>query len=104
MQKNYWSAQPVLKRRRVLVAAAAAALLAACGGSGSSKSSGQASKSGLITEPVDTSSKARRGGAFNDSKPADINNWDINITSSAQLSNLAPFAYSRPLQPKAGVI
>src|SRR5215213_8650229 len=60
-----------LSRRRAMAAAGAAAgaaaFLAACGGNGSSKSGSD--KSGLVSQPVDTSKQARPGG---------LNKWYLN--------------------------
>src|SRR6266498_2035439 len=72
MAKSYWVGLTSgrMSRRRVLAASggltAAAALLAACGGGKSSSSSGAAGadKSGLISQPVDTTKQAKRGGTL----------------------------------------
>src|SRR5207249_8608823 len=68
---SYWerSLGKRVSRRRGLsamgAAAAGAAMLAACGGSKSSGGGGgSADKSGLITQPADTTSKAKRGGTL----------------------------------------
>src|SRR5436190_7313095 len=72
MESSYWRNLTVgrLSRRGVLAATggltAAAAFLAACGGGKSSSSSGAAGadKSGLISQPVDTTKQAKRGGTL----------------------------------------
>src|SRR4051812_20621405 len=97
---GYWrgTMSKRLNRRRAIAATGGftvgAALLAACGGSSDAPKSDGPAVSKLVTPPQDTSKQAKRGGTMNDSKTADINDWDVNITSSAQLSLLAPFGYS----------
>jgi ABC-type transport system substrate-binding protein len=69
-------------RRRALAitgsSAAAATLLAACGGNESEPQE----VSGLITDIRDTSSEARRGGIYKDSRTNDINSWDPFLLAS----------------------
>src|SRR5688500_10960710 len=66
---SYWTETLYrrISRRRALAAtgtaAAAAALLAACGG-GSGDSAPTGESSGLITQPVDTTNQAKRGGTM----------------------------------------
>src|SRR5689334_9668086 len=82
---NYWSTitNARLSRRRALFAtggiAAGAAFLAACGGSDSSSSSGNAKKepSSLAAKPVDTTSKAVKGGVYTASINADPSVFDV---------------------------
>src|SRR5437762_4299094 len=108
MESSYWRGvlRAAVARRRRLAAAGAGtlvpALLAACGGG--SATTERKDKSGLLTEATDSSKQARRGATLEDSRPADVQNWDINITSSNQLSFLAPLGYSRLVQPKAGYL
>src|SRR5689334_887522 len=69
MQGSYWNSvlNNRLNRRRALAATgglgAAAAFLAACGG-GDSKSDDGGNKSSLVTDPVDTTKQAKRGGTL----------------------------------------
>ncbi len=69
MQGSYWNSvlNNRLSRRRALAATgglgAAAAFLAACGG-GDSKSDDGGNKSSLVTDPVDTTKQAKRGGTL----------------------------------------
>src|SRR5688572_2908270 len=69
MSFNYWAQtlERRISRRRALAAtsatAAAAALLAACGGGGG-ESEPAGDSSGLITQPVDTTNQAKRGGTM----------------------------------------
>lgn len=84
---DYWTniTNQRLTRRRAIAfsggTAAAALFLAACGGNNSSSSSGSnngASKSGLLTDPVDTTKSAKRGGTMKWFAPAEAANFDIN--------------------------
>jgi ABC-type transport system substrate-binding protein len=72
-----------LTRRRALAATgatAAAAFLAACGGSGDGETGGKST--GLLTQPVDTSKQAVRGGTIKDSRTVDISSFDPHNTQS----------------------
>src|SRR5436190_11569050 len=71
MSSGYWqrTLSERLTRRRTLVVsgvlAAGGAFLAACGGSSDgAKSTGPKDTSGLLSEPVDTTKQARRGGVL----------------------------------------
>src|SRR5947209_8073756 len=84
MSQSYWSSfNYKVGRRRALAAtggtALAAAVLAACGSSGSSCSgkSGGSDKSSLVTQPVDTTKQAVRGGILKDRAPSEPNTLDI---------------------------
>src|SRR5581483_10295463 len=84
MEQSYWSKTlgARLSRRRALAAtglsAAAAAFLVACGGSDSKSNDGKTAKdaSGLLTTPVDTMSKAVRGGTWPTTITADPPHFD----------------------------
>src|SRR4029077_20397118 len=82
MQPNYWTrltAPRTVSRRRLLKMGAAsmsaAAILAACGGS-ATKGTGGGGSSSLVAKPIDTSSKARRGGVMTISAIADPTDFD----------------------------
>src|SRR5262245_54686499 len=85
---GYWSAvvENRLTRRRALGATGAAlagtALLAACGGGSSSKGSGPEAAASNLTQPVDTSKQAVRGGTIKDSRTVDISSFDPHNTQS----------------------
>ena len=96
--RNYWQglANSRLNRRRMLAitggAAASAALLAACGGSdngggsGGSGSSGSSSaKNGQFTDPVETSSQARAGGALKYYATSDTTDFDSLSSNTAKV-------------------
>jgi len=86
MADNYWNralGRRISRRRALAVtgsSAAAAAFLAACGGDDdtSSSSGGDApiDKSGLLTNPVDTTSKMTRGGTWPTHLNADVPHFD----------------------------
>src|SRR3712207_4261191 len=79
--KNYWHriSEHRLTRRRAVAAtggtAAAAAFFLACGGDSSEESS-SGDRSGLVTDPVDTSKQAKRGGVLKLSERQDVANFD----------------------------
>src|SRR6266550_6800844 len=106
---DYWarSLSQRISRRRVLLTSAAgtagAALLAACGGGGSGpgKSSGQAS--GLLTQPVDTTQQAKRGGVMKDRAAADPPSLDP-VNASAPLNTIMSRSYSALVQAKPGYL
>src|SRR5690242_7454082 len=101
---SYWSSlvSSRASRRRVLAlaggGAASALLLAACGGSDdkpkeSSSSSQNKDKSGLLTQPSDTSSQAKRGGTFSTAWTTHLS-WDQNFNTFG-LQFTAGYVYSR---------
>src|SRR6266550_6799173 len=82
MSNSYWDkiVETRLSRRRALAttgaAAAGAAFLAACGGG---DKGGSGNKSGVVSEPADTSKQAKRGGTskwYLGSEPA---GFDIHV-------------------------
>jgi len=87
-------------------AAAAAAFLAACGGGDDDgdSSEGSGSKgSGLIYEPVDTTSQAKAGGTLKHYANADIAHFDALASNSASTVNFGSvFSYNRLLKFKPG--
>jgi ABC-type transport system substrate-binding protein len=108
MAQDYWQSltSARLSRRRALAgtggAALGAAFLAACGGgsSNSSSSSGDnkpsKDKSGLVSEPEDTTSKAKAGGIIKTFYTADILHFDVlSSNSSSTVNDGTPFVYSR---------
>src|SRR5205823_7324437 len=110
MGASFWStiAESRLTRRRALVGGAAATtgalLLAACGG-GSSKSSGgdKQQTSGLVTQPVDMTKQARRGGSMKYSISADIPNFDAHILSRTDAEQVL-LNYNRLTRVKPGIL
>src|SRR6266511_4308859 len=87
MASNYWSTmlEQRLNRRRALVAtgatAAGAAFLAACGG-GKEGGDGTPDKSGLLSEPEDTTKRAKRGGTSKWFFTAENATLDIHVAGS----------------------
>src|SRR2546421_6563367 len=106
MQTNYWqdALNSRLSRRRTLAitggGAFAAALLAACGSSGGSKSSGGNDKSSLISQPVDTSKQAKRGGTSKWVFTAEDGTLDIHV-AGRPLKTPPCMAYSDLIMSKA---
>lgn len=80
MHRSYWSnlLERRLSRRRALTGSGGltlgGALLAACGGGGGGETKPRGS--GLLTEPVDTSKQAKRGGMRLDAVNTDIQTFD----------------------------
>src|SRR5262245_6633030 len=109
MAGSYWAERTSLRlsRRRAIAAGAAAtgaALLAACGGGkGSGGSAGKEASSGLVTKPVDTTQRAKRGGVMKDRTHADIPSLDV-LTASAPHNSVGPHVYSSLLQFKPGYL
>jgi peptide/nickel transport system substrate-binding protein len=110
LEKSYWTtiAGSRLSRRRAIAIAGggslAAALLAACGGGGSKSngsSSSSGSKSGLITDVADTTSKAKQGGVLKDYAQAEPRSLDP-VNPLADYNRIAPFVYSTLLVSKPG--
>src|SRR3982751_6200954 len=97
MLRDYWQTltSSRISRRRGLattaVGALGAAFLAACGGSdsggSSSGSSGSKDKSGLVSESVDTTKSAKRGGTLKFYSTGDAPSLDP-MTSAIQLNQL----------------
>jgi ABC-type transport system substrate-binding protein len=101
---SYWSGlmQRRSSRRRAFAAAGgatfAAAFLAACGGgeSGGSGTGATKDKSGLVHEPVDSTSQAKPGGTIKTHYTADILHFDaLASNSSSTVNDATVFAYSR---------
>ena len=107
MQPSYWSKvlNQRVGRRRALAAtsatAAGAALLAACGGD--NEGSGGGDKSSLVTERVDTTKQAKRGGIMKDRTFSDVPSLDI-FTASSPHNGVGPHAYSSLVQFKPGYL
>jgi peptide/nickel transport system substrate-binding protein len=106
MSENYWqrTLSQRLGRRRALAAAGAtafgAALLAACGGDGDS--AGESSdKSGLLTQPSDTSKEAKRGGILKRSTGSDPAGLDPH-GGGATVAGFYEIAYARLFNYKPG--
>ena len=107
MSHGYWQsvAERRVSRRRALGmtagGAAAAAFLAACGGGSGTTSEPQGE--GAVTQAVDSSSKAVRGGVWMDAHNADIQSFDPHFMSVPSTS-LGTMAYSRLFRPEVGVL
>src|SRR5687768_9245939 len=108
---TYWSkaaAQRVTRRRGILAAGGfglGAAFLAACGGddggNGKNGSTGARDASGLLTEPVDTTKQAKRGGVLKRN-----GNTDGTMDPNQSVGGVSPFlemVYSRLVTWKPGV-
>jgi ABC-type transport system substrate-binding protein len=96
---SYWTAvaQSRLTRRRALQATGAGVLAAgigACGGGSDDSSKKGGGSASLVAKPVDTSSKAVKGGVFQGQLPQDPNVFDV-ITGTAADVNHPARAYSR---------
>src|SRR4051812_34012598 len=112
MANDYWHRilDSRVSRRRGMAAlgatAAAAAFLAACGGSDSNSggtSGGSSDKSDLITQPVDTTKSAKRGGTlkfFTGSEPAHL---DVQMDQVA-MNQHKNMVYGHFVNDKAGVL
>jgi peptide/nickel transport system substrate-binding protein len=105
MTDSYWAKilHNRISRRRTLLqasgAAAGAALLAACGGGDSDDAR---DKNSLLTEPVDTTKQAKRGGIIKDRLPlGDPPTLDI-LTANNPHNAVGPHVYSALLQTKPG--
>ena len=102
---DYWASLMTqrIRRRQALAGTAAGAgaavLLAACGGGSDNKATGQ--NSGLVTQPSDTTSKAKRGGVWLDSHTSDVQTFDPH-TMSIPSSPLNTMTYSRLFKPEVG--
>src|SRR5436309_364155 len=104
MSDSYWSKvlDRRVSRRRALVisgaTAASAAFLAACGGSsdsgGSSSSGGTPqSNSGKVSQPVDTTKQAKRGGTMKDRTFGDPPSLDITAAATTH-NSVGPMVFS----------
>ena len=107
---SYWEqiTSARISRRRALAAAAGTGMGAAalgvvgCGGGGGDSGGNLGSKSGLITEPKDESSKAKIGGTLKTVRTADVpNGFDPLSTNNASTLSVASLAYPRLLKFKA---
>jgi peptide/nickel transport system substrate-binding protein len=124
MQRNYWEKTLATRigRRRALMGAAAmsgaAAFLAACGGddddggggnsggssvggTGGGSATGASGSNGLVTESVDTTAQAVRGGTLKSYLTADTSTLDPN-TSSFTLNPIAGHAVGNLIMEKPG--
>src|SRR5690349_7205218 len=108
MEKSYWErmASARFSRRQALAAGGtatvAAAILAACGSSKSSSSGGSGGdKTGLITQPVDSSKQSKRGGTlkwFTGNEPA---HFDVQI-DQVSMNQHKNMVYGHLTNEKAG--
>src|SRR4051812_3795912 len=105
MDSSYWNKtiSARLSRRRVLAAtglSAAAAFLAACGGSGSDDKPKQ-DVSSLLSQPVDTMSKAVRGGTWPTTITADPPHFDSigKYHTAAYAQNLMSYSVLADFKP-----
>ena len=99
---DYWSRHR-LRRRSVIAASVGAAFLAACGGGGDSAhqaTTGTKDASGLLSSPVDSTAKAKRGGVLKRNATGD-GNLDPN-QSVATVSTIHEVANTRLLTLKMG--
>jgi peptide/nickel transport system substrate-binding protein len=106
--RGYWTLfDRSLTRRRALAAtgvAAAAGLLAACGSGGQSASQKEAGKaSSLVTERVDTSNQAKRGGIYTTTLASDIATFDPHLLTQI-LQTPVQMVYSRLTAVKPGIV
>ena len=109
MRSSYW--QSSFSRRRVLAAGGASALgaafLAACGGGGSSgaasKGTPGAGASGLVSQSVDTTKDAKKGGTWLSQTNADVVTFDPHFASVPN-QQLTQFTYSRLFIDKPGLL
>jgi peptide/nickel transport system substrate-binding protein len=96
-----------LSRRRTLAAAGAtsvgAAILAACGGGDDGGGTGSADKSGLVTQSVNTSKEARKGGTLKWFQENEPNHLDIHI-GLAPLNRINQLTNSALVNEQAGII
>src|SRR6266542_2417995 len=106
MVGSYWSeiSSRKIRRRTALAtaggAAAGALLLAACGSSGSKKSS-SGEVTGVLTQPVDTTAQAKRGGVMRDRGSSDPPTLDT-FAASGPLNPIASHSYNELMQFKPG--
>jgi len=115
---NYWNdvLHGRINRRRALSltggAAMSAAFLAACGGGSSGGSGGgntetqsaaKKDKSGLVTEPDDTSKSAKAGGVFKWSNTVEPNHLDGLAQGQSQLNIFNSMVYTSLVTNKMGI-
>jgi len=102
---GYWQ-RIALKRRNFLRSSAALGaaglFLAACGG-GDDNQDGSGSSGLDFNKPVDTSSKAVKGGIYPAAEPNDIPTMDIVTNGSPAVGLVRSWVYSQLLQYKVGV-
>src|ERR1051325_426997 len=102
MAASYWNSinNGTVSRRKVLQFAAvgAGALLAGC--SGGSKGGSSAATSKLVTAPVESTSRAVKGGVLQASLSRDISGFDPYLGTGSDPQNVL-FAYSRLVKYKA---
>ena len=101
---SYWSSvfRARQSRRRTLAlggAATALAFLASCGGD---DAGGQGKNSGFVTQPVDTSKQARRGGVMLSSRDREVDTSDPYFRSRTQPGTA--LTYSRLFRQKPGYL
>src|SRR5438874_1753078 len=106
--ESYWTRffSRAQSRRRMLAessAVTAAALLAACGGGKSSSNANGSSQTGLATQAVDTTSKAKRGGVMKDRQFADPPTLDI-LTLNNPWYSPGYAVYNSLVQSKPGFL
>jgi peptide/nickel transport system substrate-binding protein len=105
--QNYWARllNERLTRRRALVAsgagAAAIAFTVACGG-GDSGGGEKKDASGLLTKPVDTTAKAKRGGVMFLSRNTNPGDFDPLAGQGSMTSGHTATVYSRLISHKVG--
>jgi peptide/nickel transport system substrate-binding protein len=113
MEKNYWTTvlSRRVSRRRTLAAAGSGALgaafLAACGGDdngGTTGDTGAEGGSGLAYQPVDTTSRAQKGGVLVGAFSNEPLNYDPLSSSSQFTFNHAHHAYQRFFSLKSGTV
>src|SRR5690348_6116378 len=83
MADSYWTGvvERRLTRRIALALTAAGALMAACG-SGKSADSSKSGGGSLVSQAVDTTSQAKRGGVLKDFTPTDAPSFDYSTPIS----------------------
>jgi len=106
-QTNYWDGvlRARISRRRALLGSTGLGLglvsasLLGCGDDDDSGSTGSSSSSGLVSTPVDTTSKAVKGGVITSSMARDHDSFDMDSSLSGHQRN--KLAYSRLVKIKA---
>src|SRR5689334_13252035 len=103
MAANYWTGLlgRRLSRRRALATTAggvsAAAILAACGGSNDGGGEGKQASPSLLSKPVDTTSKAKRGGIMFLARANNPGDFDPLTGQGSMTSTHTSAVYSRLL-------
>ncbi len=109
MKPGYWeqATRARISRRRALTGAAtigggvAALSLVGCGGGGSDEP--KANVSGLVSTPVDTTSKAKSGGTYKTFASADATSFDpIGDATSTVYGQISAYAYPRLIKFATG--